>query len=362
MPRIPTRLIVEAYQHDALLPLLLRECRTLDSAKHELRWLREHALRVKSEATPHFSRTLLRTMCVARSKGIPLQYILGDQPFGDLDIKCTRGVLIPRQETETITYHAAKLILDKLSKDGGGGIDKNRPLRIIDLCTGTGCIPLLLHSLLSPHFPKITITGIDISTVAIGLARENRERNVRLGLLSKRALTDVNFQHGNVLEYADHTSALNKVFQDVRVPPSPHLDLGCDVIISNPPYISPQDYRNGTTSRSVRMFEPKLALVPPEESSTPLLGERNFQIEDLFYYHIAAIIAKCMVRLTVLECGSRLQAMRVATLCRNILQKRSETSGATISVWSVTGVDTHPYAVLIQMSLNNKGPCQGQQR
>ncbi|KAL2809032.1 S-adenosyl-L-methionine-dependent methyltransferase [Aspergillus granulosus] len=359
MPRIPTRLILQAYQHNNLLPLLLRECRTLDLAKNELRWLREHALRVvKSAATDHVQartpipcfRTLLKTMCVVRSRGVPLQYILGDQPFGDLDIKCARGVLIPRHETEAITYHTANLILDEITKYRVGSRGASTPLRILDLCTGTGCIPLLLHSLLSPHFSNLSITGIDISTVAIKLARENSERNVRLGLLSERALTEVSFRHGNVLEYAHDGSTLNKVFQDMPAPRFPNRELGCDVIISNPPYISPDDYRNGTTSRSVRMFEPKLALVPPEYSSAPMLHGGDFRIEDLFYYHIAAIIARFNVGLTVLECGSRLQAMRVATFCENVFQRRSETSRAVVNIWSVTGIDTHPYAVLIHMS------------
>lgn len=98
MPRIPTSVLIRAYQETPLLPLLLQECRTLSSARNELRWLRERALR-DSQSPRRGSRgwrTRLRSMCQQRSRGVPLQYILGDQPFGDLEILCQRGVLIPR--------------------------------------------------------------------------------------------------------------------------------------------------------------------------------------------------------------------------------------------------------------------------
>lgn len=98
MPRLPTSLLLRAYQENPLLPLLLKECRSLESARNELRWLRERALRDTRQATRTRAgwRTRLRAMCHKRSQGMPLQYILGDQPFGDLEILCRRGVLIPR--------------------------------------------------------------------------------------------------------------------------------------------------------------------------------------------------------------------------------------------------------------------------
>lgn len=106
MPRIPSTLILRAYRNDPLLPMLLKECRTLDSARNELRWLREKAIAL-SETVPHTGhrgshwRNRLQRMCAERAKGRPLQYILGDQPFGDLEILCRRGVLIPRFVSRT---------------------------------------------------------------------------------------------------------------------------------------------------------------------------------------------------------------------------------------------------------------------
>lgn len=102
MPRIRPSVLFKAYWENPLLPLLLKECRTLESARNELRWLREHALRTSqtrqpTRPTPGW-RTRLMSMCHRRSRGYPLQYILGDQPFGDLEILCRPGVLIPRSD------------------------------------------------------------------------------------------------------------------------------------------------------------------------------------------------------------------------------------------------------------------------
>lgn len=93
MPRLGPRILRRAFSLDPLLPLLLRECRDLRLAGNELRWLRQHAL--SNSGCPDGWRRL-RDLCRMRSRGVPLQYILGDQPFGELEILCRRDVLIPR--------------------------------------------------------------------------------------------------------------------------------------------------------------------------------------------------------------------------------------------------------------------------
>jgi hypothetical protein len=100
MPRIPTRLLRKACAIDPLLPALLAPCRDLGAAQGELRWLREHVERV---AQAHRARgdelakgALLRQLVRERASGKPLQYVLGTEYFGDLEIRCRPGVLIPR--------------------------------------------------------------------------------------------------------------------------------------------------------------------------------------------------------------------------------------------------------------------------
>jgi len=101
MPRLPHALLLRARNISPLLPLLLRPCRTLSSARNELRWLREHALSLTEgkRERPERVQALLLQLCLQRSRGVPLQYLLGSQPFGELDILCRPGVLIPRSVT-----------------------------------------------------------------------------------------------------------------------------------------------------------------------------------------------------------------------------------------------------------------------
>ena len=97
MPRIPPTLLRHARRIDRLLPPLLLVCRDLQSSRNELRWLGEHAAEVASKhADISNERHLLRQYADRRAKGEPLQYILGTEFFGDLEIKCRPGVLIPR--------------------------------------------------------------------------------------------------------------------------------------------------------------------------------------------------------------------------------------------------------------------------
>ncbi|PYI10907.1 S-adenosyl-L-methionine-dependent methyltransferase [Aspergillus sclerotiicarbonarius CBS 121057] len=348
MPRIPNRTILNAYRQDPLLPLLFQECRSLSLAKNELRWLRDRAVHmaqlnlakgaVASKYPFHGWRSLLRSMCRARSRGLPLQYILGDQPFGNLDIRCERGVLIPRPETETFTFHAADLILhDMLNNRHFPAEDRAKCLRIIDLCTGTGCISLLLHALIAPHVQEMSILGVDISATAIGLARKNLVHNIRRGYLSDNALMDITFRQGNVLD-------------DIRDILGSSIHTGPpDVIISNPPYISQQSFGDGTTTRSVRKFEPRIALVPPKDdcmSELPL----NRQ-EDIFYYHILALSFRLKTSLVMLECGDLSQGKRVATLCNDLAAEYSQVGNLRICIWPAadSGLQcSEPCVVIVQ--------------
>jgi hypothetical protein len=100
MPRIPTSLLRQAHTIDPLLPSLLAPCRDLQAARNELRWLREYVERVAKARQARgdilAKGALLRQMIKERVMGKPLQYIMGSEYFGDLEIRCSPGVLIPR--------------------------------------------------------------------------------------------------------------------------------------------------------------------------------------------------------------------------------------------------------------------------
>ena len=140
--------------------------------------------------------------------GEPVQYIVGDVDFYGNIIKVDKRVLIPRFETEGLVEIALSYLT-------------NTNLDIVDLGTGSGCIPITLKKKL----PNINIDAVDISSDALEVARENAKLNN----------VNINFIEGNMLE------PLNKKY---------------DCIISNPPYI-PYDEE---VMDIVKNNEPKNAL------------------------------------------------------------------------------------------------------
>ncbi|KAJ5570348.1 uncharacterized protein N7459_009778 [Penicillium hispanicum] len=340
MPRLPTALLIEAYREDPLLPLILKECRTLGSARNELRWLREHALRDSHSRSqlPAGStlgwRTRLRFMCHQRSQGMPLQYIIGDQPFGDLEILCRRGVLIPRPETESYTYQAARLArqLAPVRIEEPKPPRQAKSLRILDLCTGTGCIALLLHSLLAPHFERLRILGVDKSATALRLAQKNVNHNRQCGLLGRRASTEVQFHGADILRQGEVEQIISQTLStDKRFDETSRGTSECDLLISNPPYISDSEFRNGTTARSVRLFEPRHALVPPTSHLLPLVGRP----EDIFFHRILNLSLWTRAKITVLECGDLMQARRVIEMYNTMASR----DGFAAEIWPSSEYD-----------------------
>lgn len=158
--------------------------------------------------------------------GKPIQHIVGKAFFYDYFFYVNENTLIPRPETEELIY----LISEKY--------DQNASLRIIDLGTGSGCIPITLNKL----FPHAEIYGLDISDEALNIARLNNEN---LG-------TNVKFIHQDFLEKFD-------------------LNLQFDIIISNPPYI--RELEKAEMHHNVLDHEPHLALFVTDED--PLIFYRK---------------------------------------------------------------------------------------
>ena len=148
----------------------------------------------------------------------PTAMILGEWDFMGLTFRLNKSTLIPEQDTEVLVETA----LEELKRRGPG----EAPLRILDLCTGSGCILLsLLHEL-----RNACGLGTDLSEEALEAARENA---VRLGLQERAA-----FRQGDLWE--------------------PVGDERFDLIVSNPPYV-PTDVIP-TLEPEVRCGEPYAAL------------------------------------------------------------------------------------------------------
>ncbi len=177
-------------------------------------------------------KSLIEQMINRRAKHEPLQYITGHTDFMELQISVGQGVLIPRSETEIMAEQA----INKLgsAEDRKHGSEKNRQqindtkkeIRILDLCTGSGCLALAL----AKNFPDSKVCGIDISEEALGYALKNAEAN---------EIRNVEFMKGHLFD-----------------PLTPKSKF--DLIISNPPYIRRDDIRD--LQPEIREWEPMNAL------------------------------------------------------------------------------------------------------
>jgi release factor glutamine methyltransferase len=144
----------------------------------------------------------------------PIQYITGEVWFYGLRFEVNENTLIPRPETEELV----EWIVDGLKVKG-------KVQRILDIGTGSGCIPIALKK----EIPNAQVSAIDISEKALEMARKNAFDNQ----------VEVNFIHQDILE-------------------TESLDEKYDVIVSNPPYV--RNLEKQEIKRNVLDYEPHLAL------------------------------------------------------------------------------------------------------
>lgn len=163
-----------------------------------------------------------------RAKRIPLQHILGTQEFMGLEFCVSPQVLIPRQDTETLVEQ----VLADLFPEKRTASDSGR-LRLLDLCTGSGCIAISLGVL--GNFGEIT--GADISREALKVAEKNRRHLLPDCVLEKKKMAF------RLIESDVFGGLSGEIF---------------DVIVSNPPYI-PSGVIEGLEPE-VRDHEPRIAL------------------------------------------------------------------------------------------------------
>ncbi|KAF1844809.1 S-adenosyl-L-methionine-dependent methyltransferase [Cucurbitaria berberidis CBS 394.84] len=308
MPRITTSLLRKARTIDPFLPALLGPCRDLYAAQNELRWLHEHVEKVakarRAKGDTLAEEALLRQLVVERASGKPLQYILGTEYFGDLEIRCRPGVLIPRSDTAASVTHIVGLLRKA----------HNLPpeLRVLDLCTGTGCIPLLFqHELYSTRNDiDLRVLGVDVSHKALRLASYNLQkvRNTRQYVDKGR----VRFLKADILldPFADQTRGPLPLKTALNLKGQPPF---WDILVSNPPYVSPSACWK-TTTRSVRGFEPKLALVPPPSKPS----QPDMVQGDEFYPRLLSIAQDVEAKIVLLEVADLEQALRVARCARDL--------------------------------------------
>ena len=161
----------------------------------------------------------LQQILTRLTTGEPVQYVLGEAHFYGLKLKVNKHVLIPRPETEELVEWIIS------------GLEFGIPeLRILDIGTGSGCIPIVL----SKKLPHARVEAIDVSELALQVAEENNRLNG----------TSVQFRKVDILSE--------------ELPPQTY-----DVIVSNPPYIT--EAEKNTLHKNVLNFEPHLALFSFDE-------------------------------------------------------------------------------------------------
>jgi release factor glutamine methyltransferase len=163
----------------------------------------------------------MRTLVQRASEEEPIAYLTGRAHFFNLEFEVTRDVLIPRPDTETLVENVLQTVRHQPGMESP---------RVIDLCTGSGCIAAAI----AHHLKTATVLAIDISPAAVKVARQNVER---LGLTDRVTV-----------EEGDLFSPLQRM---VDVQPF-HM------IVANPPYIRTSDLTG--LDRSVREYEPLQAL------------------------------------------------------------------------------------------------------
>ncbi|KAI0100783.1 S-adenosyl-L-methionine-dependent methyltransferase [Nemania sp. FL0031] len=392
MPRLAPSLFRRAGHISPHLATLLPACRTIAAAQAELRWIRTHVVgpsqpraapstsgasagldKISTSTTGMMSaetEARISRLVARRGRGEPLQYVLGSQPFADLDIRCAKGVLIPRPETEAWASMLADLVFSSSGLGGrgeSGGVEGSREeskeeIRILDLCSGTGCIGLSLYAhgmalrgrndvkgvdgriVSRDNAAGVRVFGFDVEARAVRLARRNLLRNfcgprpsfphAQQNNTVEAAEKAVTFRQADIftdgwmasLEGADaRLEPLRRKHQEWDKESRPRK---IDILVSNPPYISQRGFATDT-GRSVRNYEPKLALVPPPVPLSP--ASTACAPEDIFYARLLDIADNIRPRIAAFEVGDMKQAIRVAKMAISRSQPIGPVEGQTVS-------------------------------
>ena len=171
------------------------------------------------------------------ASGEPVQYVIGYADFCGLRFKVTPDVLIPRPETELLCREAIKIgsRMQRMRKAYGKSA---RPVRILDLCTGSGCVAWTV----ALNIPGAEVTGVDISEGAVAVAAGQ-------DFILKSKETEV--------------VAPRFVVADVLAEPQAFAEGEYDLILSNPPYII--ESQRSQMRGNVLNFEPSTALFVKDE-------------------------------------------------------------------------------------------------
>lgn len=199
----------------------------LDAPRLSAEMLLSHVLSIKRiELYTNFDRAVekplldkLRNLVKQAGKNEPVAYLVGKTEFYSIEFEVSPMCLIPRPETELLVQRAIEFLKPKPP-----------PHLVCDIGTGSGCIAVAI----AKNLPEARITATDISQDALKIA----ERNIEKHKLKNRI-----------------TPLRGDFFEPIA---SQSEDNLFDLIVSNPPYVSPQEYEK--LDKNVKDYEPKSAL------------------------------------------------------------------------------------------------------
>ena len=189
----------------------------------------------------------------------PIQYITREAWFYGLRFEVNENTLIPRPETEELV----EWIIESQKSEV-----QSRKLEILDIGTGTGCIPISVKT----NLPQANVSAIDVSEKALEVAKRNAASNK----------VEINFIQTNILEVLD----LNQNF---------------DVIVSNPPYV--RNLEKQEIKKNVLDYEPHLALFVEDNDALLFyrkiaqLALKNLSPNGLLFFEINQYLGKETVEL-----------------------------------------------------------------
>ena len=200
----------------------------------------------------------------------PVAMILGRQSFMGLDFIVTHDVLIPEQDSEVLVEHALELLQNPGWLKEKHRLHAAQKLRILDLCTGSGCLIISLVHYLRQVLPDLDIeaAATDLSEAALAVAAENTKKHgfenvitLYRGDMFKALMRQESNSEDSTAEnpLTENLTAKDPTTEDLpAVNPSAEFRNRFDVIISNPPYIPAAVIE--TLPEEVRCGEPHMAL------------------------------------------------------------------------------------------------------
>ena len=189
----------------------------------------------------------------------PIQYITGEAWFYGLKFEVNESTLIPRPETEELVEWVIESQKLKV---------QSQKLEILDIGTGSGCIPISLKA----NLPQANVSAIDVSEKALEMSKRNAELNN----------VEVNFIQNNILEVGD-------------------LKQHFDIIVSNPPYV--RNLEKEEIKKNVLDYEPHLALFVEDTDALLFyrkiaqLALKNLSPNGLLFFEINQYLGKETVEL-----------------------------------------------------------------